>query len=99
MNLTFDWEIMLETPPDRLWRYIADTNRLNQYAGLPEAKFRYVPDAGGGSRQVGETRYMGVTLRWDEHPFQWIEGRSYEVVRGYHGGPIRTFHTAVTLRP
>jgi len=99
MNLTFDWKIPLEAPPDRLWRYIADTNRLNQYAGLPQAVFRYVPEADGGSGQVGETRYMGWTLRWDEHPFEWIEGRYYEVVRGYHNGPIRTFHTAVTLHP
>ena len=99
MNLTFDWKIPLETPPDRLWRYIADTNRLNQYAGLPEATFRYVPEDDGGSRQVGETRYMGWKLRWDEHPFEWIEGRYYEVVREYHSGPIRRFHTAVTLHP
>jgi adenylate cyclase len=42
---------------------------------------------------------MGWTLRWDEHPFEWIEGRYYEVVREYHNGPIRTFHTAVTLHP
>jgi adenylate cyclase len=99
MNLTFDWKIPLEAPPDRLWRYIADTNRLNQYAGLPQTIFKYVPEADGGSHQVGETRYMGWTLRWDEHPFEWIEGRYYEVVRGYHTGPIRTFHTAVTLHP
>jgi class 3 adenylate cyclase len=99
MNLTFDWKIPLQAPPDRLWRYIADTNRLNQYAGLPQSVFKYVPEADGGSHQVGETRYMGWTLRWDEHPFEWIEGRYYEVVRGYHNGPIRTFHTAVTLHP
>jgi class 3 adenylate cyclase len=99
MNLTFDWKIPLDAPPDRLWRYIADTNRLNQYAGLPQSTFKYVPEADGGSRQVGETRYLGVTLRWDEHPFEWIEGRYYEVVRQYHSGPIRRFHTAVTLHP
>ncbi|HMH52660.1 MAG TPA: DUF5939 domain-containing protein [Candidatus Acidoferrum sp.] len=99
MNLKFDWKIPLETPPDRLWRYIADTNRLNQYAGLPQSSFKYVPEADGGSRQVGETRYLGWRLRWDEHPFEWIEGRYYEVVRGYHSGPIRRFHTAVTLHP
>ena len=99
MNLTFDWKIPLQAPPDRLWRYIADTNRLNQYAGLPKSTFKYVPEADGGSHQIGETRYMGWTLRWDEHPFEWIEGRYYEVVRGYHTGPIRIFHTAVTLHP
>src|SRR5262249_39857535 len=41
---------------------------------------------------------MGWRLHWDEHPFEWIEGRYYEVVRTYHNGPIRKFHTAVFLR-
>jgi adenylate cyclase len=99
MNLKFEWKIAVEAPPDRLWRYIADTNRINQYAGLPEFTFKYVPEDDGGSHQVGETRYMGWRLHWDEHPFEWIEGRYYEVVRSYHNGPARRFHTAVTLHP
>ena len=99
MNLNFVWKIPIEAPPDKLWRYIADTNRINQYAGLPEFTFRYIPEPDGGSRQVGETRYMGWRLRWDEHPFEWIEGRYYKVVREYHNGPIRTFRTAVTVHP
>lgn len=99
MNLRFEWKFPIKAQPERLWRYIADTNRINQYAGLPEFTFHYVPGAEGRSRQVGETRYMGWRLRWDEHPFQWIEGRYYEVVRTYHNGPIRKFHTAVQLHP
>ncbi len=98
MNLKFVWTIPVNAPPDKLWRYIADTNRINQYAGLPEFSFQYIPEPDGGSRQIGETRYMGWRLRWDEHPFEWIEGRYYEIVRAYHNGPIRQFHTAVSLR-
>jgi len=97
MKLKFEWKFPVSAPPDRLWRYIADTNRINQYAGLPEFKFQYVPEDDGGSRQIGETRYMGWHLHWDEHPFEWIEGRYYAVVREYHNGPIRKFHTAVML--
>jgi class 3 adenylate cyclase len=99
MNLKFVWKIPIDAPPDRLWRYIADTNRINQYAGLPEFSFEYIPDPDGGSRAIGETKYMGVRLRWDEHPFEWIEGRYYEIVREYHTGPIRKFRTAVSLQP
>ena len=97
--MKFAWKIPIDAPPDKLWRYIADTNRINQYAGLPEFTFRYLPEEDGGSRQIGETRYMGWRLHWDEHPFEWIEGRYYEIVRTYHNGPIREFHTAVTLHP
>jgi len=97
MAVRFVWKIPIQAPPERLWRYIADTNRVNQYAGLPEFTFRYVPDADGGSRQVGETRYMGWRLEWDEHPFEWIEGQRFEVLRSYHNGPLQDFRTTVVL--
>jgi adenylate cyclase len=99
VKLKFVWKFPVSAPPEQLWRYIADTNRINQFAGLPEFTFQYLPENDGGSRQIGETRYMGWRLTWDEHPFEWIEGRYYEVVRNYHNGPIRTFHTGVRLLP
>jgi len=99
MKARFVWKIALTATPDRLWRYVSDTNRINQYAGLPEFTFRYVPEPDGGSRQIGETRYMGWRLQWEEHPFEWIEGQYFKVIRSYHNGPIREFHTSVRLTP
>jgi adenylate cyclase len=99
MKTRFAWKLALEAPPDQLWRYVADTNRINQYAGLPEFTFRYVPEPDGGSRQIGETRYMGWRLQWEEHPFEWIEGQYFKVIRSYLNGPIREFRTSVRLTP
>ena len=99
MSIKFVWKIPIDAAPDTLWRYISDTNRVNQYAGLPEFTFRFVPEPDGGSRQVGETRYMGWRLLWDEHPFEWIEGRYFEIVREYHNGPIRKLQTSLILHP
>jgi hypothetical protein len=36
MKRPFLWKIPIDAPPDKLWRHIADTNRTNQFAGLPE---------------------------------------------------------------
>ena len=99
MKARFVWKLALEAAPDKLWHYVADTNRINQYAGLPEFTFRYVPETDGGSRQIGETRYMGWRLQWEEHPFEWIEGQYFKVIRSYQNGPIREFHTSVRLTP
>ena len=99
MKVRFVWKTTLEAAPDAIWRYVADTNRINQYAGLPEFTFRYVPEPDGGSRQIGETRYMGWRMQWEEHPFEWIEGQYFKVIRSYLNGPIREFHTAVRLTP
>lgn len=97
MNLHFVWKIHLDVGPEQLWRYISDTDRLNQAAGLPQWAFHYVPETDGGSRQMGEMTYRGWHIRWEEQPFQWVTGRHYEVVRIYHNGPLKRFHTAVTL--
>ncbi len=99
MELRFQWKFTLGVQPDRLSRYIADTGSLNEAAGLPEWKLQYIPEDDGGSRQVGETRYMGWRLRWDEQPFEWIEGRRFEVLRVYHNRPVRWFRLAVRLSP
>jgi len=99
MAIKFTWKILLQAPPARLWRYIADTNRINQYAGLPEFTFRYIQEQDGGSSEIGEARYWGWRLSWDEHPFEWIEGERFEVLRSYHSGPLKEFRTIVVLRP
>ena len=99
MKVRFVWKMALEATPDAIWRYVADTNRINQYAGLPEFTFHYVPEPDGGSRQIGETRYMGWRMQWEEHPFEWIEGQYFKVIRSYLNGPIREFRTAVRLTP
>ena len=99
MELRFQWTFRLDVEPDRLWQYIADTGSLNEAAGLPEWKLQYIPENDGGSRQTAEMRYMGWRIRWDEHPFEWVEGRSYEVLRVYHNGPVRSFRLAVQLSP
>ena len=99
MELRFHWKFPLSVEPDRLWRYIADTGSLNEAAGLPEWKLQYIPEDDGGSRQVGETRYLGWRLKWDEHPFEWIEGERFDILRVYHNGPLRWFRLAVRLSP
>src|SRR4051812_16473859 len=99
MKARFVWKLSLEATPDQLWHYVADTNRINQYAGLPEFTFRYIPEPDGGSRQIGETRVMGWRLQWEEHPFEWIEGQYFKVIRSYQNGPIRGFHTSLRLTP
>jgi hypothetical protein len=99
MKLRFQWKFSLDVEPERLWQYIADTGSLNEAAGLPEWKLQYIPEDDGGSRQVGEARYMDWRLKWGEHPFEWIEDRRFEVLRVYHNGPVRWFRLAVRLSP
>ena len=40
---------------------------------------------------------MGMQLRWEEHPFEWIEGQKLAVEREFSDGPFRTLVSEVEL--
>ena len=42
---------------------------------------------------------MGVTVAWEEEPFQWIEPRRFSVVRRYTSGPIAEMRVLAELEP
>ncbi|MGH9176908.1 MAG: DUF5939 domain-containing protein [Vicinamibacterales bacterium] len=88
-------------PPEMLWRYVADTRRMDRAVGLPTARFTYLERSEGGEEVTGEYRLFNrLTLaRWREHPFAWERPRHYSVVREYERGPIRRFHGGADLEP
>ncbi len=97
--LRYDFVFDLEAPPEQLWPYISNTNRLNRAVGIPAAQFHAQVDAERGVHQFGEIRFGGVTLAWEEHPFEWIEGRRLGVLRQYSQGPFKWFVSVVELLP
>src|SRR5207253_270908 len=36
---------------------------------------------------------------WEEHPFEWVEGRRFGVLREFSRGPFRWFLSVVELEP
>jgi class 3 adenylate cyclase len=92
----FESETVLGIPPADLWPLLADTDRLNRTLDLPPVAYALRADA-SGSRLEASARTMGITLRWREHPFEWIEGQRYEVLREFMGGPIASVRGGVEL--
>ena len=87
--------------PEQLWRYVADTQRMDRAVGLPKARFSRIPRPEGGEIVTGEYR-LGKRLvyaRWQEHPFVWERPRHYSIVREYTRGPIVRFHGGAELEP
>ena len=54
--LQYEWSWELEAPPERLWPYVADTERLDRAAGLPAVDFASEADPAGGARRFGAVR-------------------------------------------
>ena len=97
MSFDFVWE--LRNSPDKLWPHVSNTERLNRAIGLQAVNYTTTANAQGGSNRFGRFRKLGMTIGWQEHPFEWIEGRRMGVLREYHEGPLKWFTSVVELNP
>jgi len=100
----YSWVLELRATPDQLWPYVANTERVNRAAGLAPVDFAArAGDASVGEgllpapERYGSFRKAGVTNAWREHPFEWIEGRRFGVLREYTQGVFVWLASTVTL--
>lgn len=82
-----------------LWPYVSNTERLNRAIGLPPVEYRIEYPETGGTRRFGTIRLAGIAMSWEEHPFEWVEGRRMSVLREFPTGPLEWFTSTVELRP
>jgi adenylate cyclase len=82
----------LPFPRERVWPILSKTDWINRSMGLPPVKYDITPAVGGGSNVHARARFMGLELRWEERPFQWLENEFYEVERIFESGPLRRAH-------
>ncbi len=91
----FVWN--LTSTPEELWPYVSNTERLNRAAGLPSVVFETINDPQLGMRRFGSFKLAGLTIAWEEHPFDWVEGRRMGVLREFTRGPFKWFANTVEL--
>ena len=93
----FEWE--LESTAEALWPFVSNTDRFNQAAGLPAVTYESTTDPDGRAHKFGQFRLAGLTVKWEEHPFEWIEGQRFSVLREFPAGPFVWFMSTVELAP
>ncbi|WP_010586720.1 protein kinase domain-containing protein [Schlesneria paludicola] len=91
----FEWE--LESSAEALWPFVSNTDRFNQAAGLPPITYETTTDSDGRIRKFGQFRLAGIAVKWEEHPFEWIEGQRFSVLREFPSGPFVWFMSSVEL--
>jgi serine/threonine protein kinase/class 3 adenylate cyclase len=96
--IQFDWVWELEASPRQLWPHLSNTERVNRALGLapPEFTTRIAPE--GGVERYAAFRKV-VPFAWREHPFEWIEGRRFGVLREFQKGVFHWFVSLVELEP
>lgn len=96
----FRWEYKLKSSPEKLWPFVADTNRSNRDVGVPS-----IQAEDGGRHRLRNARrrlrfsFLGLPVEWEEQPFEWIKPSRFGVSRKYSKGPIAALKVLAELSP
>jgi class 3 adenylate cyclase len=75
--------------PERVWPFIADTDRMNRRLGLKGVKYTPLDEGERtGARLTASTRLGGLAVQYEEMPWEWTWTRGLAVRRNFVGGPI-----------
>jgi class 3 adenylate cyclase len=94
----YKWEWRLRSSPERLWPFVADTNRFNRDTGLPSVR-RADGAVRENARQNLRFSKLGVRVEWEEEPFEWVRPYRFGVHRRYSAGPIASTRVLIELEP
>ena len=97
--VTYHWQWQLKNSPARLWPYVADTQRFNLATGLPSIDFTELPLERGGSRRVGRVTKYGLTIEYEDYPFEWVREQGFSNLRVFSRGPIARTYARLILQP
>ena len=76
-------------PREVVWPVLSKTDWLNRALGFPPVKYDVKPALEGGSHVAAAASMGGLTLRWLEMPFEWLEPEFHRVRRVFDGGPLQ----------
>lgn len=91
---------VLTAPPEQVWAFISDTDRMNRRLGLKGVKYSLIDDGERtGARLSGETRLGGFFTRYEELPWEWVWTRGLSVRRDFDGSPIAWLEVGYRVEP
>jgi adenylate cyclase len=85
--------------PEKVWAFLADTDRMNRAIDLPSIRFVPLPDRSLTGHYKAETHVMGMLLEYEEYPWDWVEPRYYQMRRRFKSGPIEEIRGGIRMEP
>lgn len=99
-ELHYHWEYDLKASPEKLWPFVADTNRFNRDTGVPSvAPAQTARERLRNARRRLRLSMYGMAVEWEEQPFEWIKPARFGVARTYSKGPITEMRALAELTP
>src|SRR4029079_13485071 len=93
------WEFDLNSSPERLWPFIADTNRFNRDTGVPQIEIDSSVKRLRNARRKLKLSLYGLPVEWEEQPFEWVKPSRFGVERVYSKGPLARLKMRAELQP
>lgn len=87
----------LGQPPETYWPIVSNTDMMNQKLGLAPTENSFRPTSYGGSQLSVVTKSAGLTLAYEEFPFEWLAPHYLSVERIFHKGPLKYLKFAIRL--
>ena len=97
--VTYRFEWPLTSAPAELWPHVSHTERLNRAIGLGAVEYTRHIDERGFLTTRGTVKLSGVTLEWQEHPYEWVAPTKLGILREFSAGPFVWLRSAVQLIP
>jgi len=94
-EFTFTWQWDIQSSPEAIWKYAADTNRFNRDTGQPEVEL--LSNVKGTKR--ARMKIPVIRVEWEEEPFEWTYPYSFGITRRYSKGPLDEMRTNATFDP
>lgn len=81
--------VELSSSRAQLWPLLSATDSLNREWGLPAVDYSTTPSAHGGADVHAKAKMLGMNMKWEEHPYEWIEPTLWRVERIFTSGPLK----------
>ena len=96
MTVRLHWNLKARASLFATWALLSDTDRFNRAAGMG-FQYREKRQADGSSLRLGKLRKFGLTLNWEEPPFEFEVPSWFRSRRKFHNGPVATVVTTLQL--
>jgi class 3 adenylate cyclase len=93
----FRWTFDLKSSPERLWPFIADTNRFNRDTGVPKIDVEKDQKRRRNARRKVRFSIYGMPVEWEEQPFEWVKPVRFGIERIYSKGPMARLRVRAEL--
>ena len=95
----YRWDYELKASPEQLWPFVADTNRFNRDTGVPAVRPAGPKQRLRNARRRLRLSIYGMSVEWEEQPFEWLRPSRFGVFRSYSKGPMVELRALAELKP